>query len=599
MIKSVNQIRLELAEIQANHKQLNSFFWGDFLRAYKENRLNYPLMGAFYPTSTLLRNQTQLQLRIYIADKLYKDWSNLNDIESDTLQTCRDIYNIMNNSTRWQATGRVQSCSVTKFINRGGDEVAGHEMTMNFLIRARDGVCGLPMGSYDFDQVTGSLCSPVQIYEDGILIDTIPSGGIYNVVCSPATQVIEDSLGNQLYSNSIPSGATETQVIQDSSVTVNSLPFADILAEGSLDIAVVDTFDNPVGSQVLAKYVIDNAEININSVNIYNALAEETVNLTVNLDGSPSGSFGSPGVWNVTSAPCADTTLEVNGTIEGTVVAGSTVDIQLSDSGGVVTPISVTQVGNDLQIVLPTSGTPIDSDAQAFLTATGLSSDTDILAVNTFVTKAKAQGIWNDLDKIYPFIGGTATSHRYNLKNALADGTFFGGVTHNANGVTFNGSTGYFDTGWATNAGNVYNRHFSQYITSQSMSTAWAGSYDGTNLFGLRTDQARTLDFVGLNSLYVTPPTYLTRSAIMCSNVESSTVGKIYTDGSLAFTNTGAINAGPVTNTVYVGALNFNGTASFFHNPNVRFATTGNKLTASQQAILNTLAREFNAILGR
>ena len=51
--------------------------------------------------------------------------------------------------------------------------------------------------------------------------------------------------------------------------------------------------------------------------------------------------------------PILDTTLEVNGTIEGLVVAQSTVDIQLSDSGGVVTPTSVTQVGNDFQIVLP------------------------------------------------------------------------------------------------------------------------------------------------------------------------------------------------------------------------------------------------------
>jgi hypothetical protein len=254
-------------------------------------------------------------------------------------------------------------------------------------------------------------------------------------------------------------------------------------------------------------------------------------------------------------------------------------------------------VGNDVQIVL--ADAPIDTDAQAFLTATGIVDATQIDAVNTFVTLAKAQGIWNDLDKIYPFVGGTATAHRYNLKNALMDGTFFGGVTHNANGVTFNGTTGYFNTGWATNAGNLYNRHFAQYITAQSMSTAWAGSYDGTNLFGLRTDQARTLDFVGLNSLYSTPPTMLTRSAIMCSNIDSSTVGKIYSDGSLVYTNAGAINASPTTNTVYVGALNFNGTASFFHDPNVRFVTTGNKLDASKQAILNNLARYFNAILGR
>lgn len=340
MIKSVNQIRLELAEIQANHKQLNSFFWGDFLRAYKENRLNYPLMGAFYPTSTLLRNQTQLQLRIYIADKLYKDWSNLNDIESDTLQTCRDIYNTMNNSTRWQTIGRVQSCSVTKFINRGGDEVAGHEMTMNFLIRDRDGVCGLPMGSYDFDQVTGSLCSPVQIYEDGILIDTIPSGGIYNVVGSPATQVIEDSLGNQLYSNSIPSGATETQVIQDSTYTVEYIngtliESGSILAEGSVvvqvpnpivcadatvnvngsifdtvasggtsNVPVVNEGTNPAGTITGGEVVIANSDVFINTIQVGDIPAEDNLSIAVTLDGTPSGTWNAgTQTWEVVGVP--------------------------------------------------------------------------------------------------------------------------------------------------------------------------------------------------------------------------------------------------------------------------------------------------------
>lgn len=327
MIKSVNQIRLELAEIQANHKQLNSFFWGDFLRAYKENRLNYPLMGAFYPTSTLLRNQTQLQLRIYIADKLYKDWSNLNDIESDTLQTCRDIYNTMNNSTRWQTIGRVQSCSVTKFINRGGDEVAGHEMTMNFLIRDRDGVCGLPMDGYDFDQITGALCSPVQIYENGLLVATVASGGIYSYDKEDSTYSITDTDGNVLYSGSISSGGTLTQPISDSTAILKdtagtTISTTSILAEGSKDITAPD-----------ATYLVEY----VNGTDIQ------------------SGSIVSGGsvvvqVTNPITPP--DTSLEVNGVSEGSVVAGSTVDVQLSDSGGVVVPDSVTLVGTDLQIVL-------------------------------------------------------------------------------------------------------------------------------------------------------------------------------------------------------------------------------------------------------
>jgi hypothetical protein len=54
-----------------------------------------------------------------------------------------------------------------------------------------------------------------------------------------------------------------------------------------------------------------------------------------------------------TSAACPDTSIEVNGVAEGSVVAGSSVDIQLSDSLGVVTPLSVTQTGNDFAVLLP------------------------------------------------------------------------------------------------------------------------------------------------------------------------------------------------------------------------------------------------------
>lgn len=324
---------------------------------------------------------------------------------------------------------------------------------------------------------------------------------------------------------------------------------------------------------------------------------------TLNINKTGGGTISSQSVPSGATAnySVADNAITVNSANGFTIDATAPLDIVLTDGTSSVTPVSVTPNAglNKVDIVLPASGTPIDADAQAFLTATGLSGVNEILAVNTFVTEAKAQGIWNDLDKIYPFIGGTSTTHRYNLKNALADGTFFGGVTHNSNGVTFNGTTGYFNTGWATNAGNLYNRHFSQYVVTQNSSTAWAGSYDGTNLFGLRTDQARILDFVGLNSLYSISPIYLTRASMMCANIDSSTVGKVYSNGLLVFTNTGAINASPTTNTVYVGALNFNGTASFFHDSNVRFVTTGNKLDASKQAILNNLARYFNAILGR
>jgi hypothetical protein len=271
----------------------------------------------------------------------------------------------------------------------------------------------------------------------------------------------------------------------------------------------------------------------------------------------------------------------------------------------VVTPDSVTIVGNDVQIVLPTSGTPIDTDAQAFLTATGIVDATQINAVNTFVTLAKAQGIWNDLDKIYPFVGGTATTHRYNLKNALMDGTFFGGVTHNVNGVTFNGTTGYFDTGWATNAGNVHNRHFSQYIKSQTTNGGWAGSFDGTNVFGMRLNNStgntlcNGLSFMGFNNLEsISPVLSIIPSSVNCVSIDSSTQGKFYSNGLLIRSNVVSIGSTPTTGTVYCGALN-QGLPTFFNGYNLMFSTVGAKLDASKQLVLNNLVRQFNATIGR
>jgi hypothetical protein len=244
MLKSVNQIRLELSQIQQSHLQLNSFFWGDFLRAYKENtELNYPLMGGFYPNANLLNNQTQLQLTIFVCDKMYKDWSNLNDVESDTLQICRDVYNVINSSTRWQKIGRVQSCSVSKFIERGGDEVAGHTMTFQLLLRDKSGVCDLPMPGYDFDQVIGIDCSPVQVFKDGILVATIPSGGVYEYVSDTYSYSIINSVGGTLYSGTL--NEDFTQIIGDATATLkdslgNVLSVTEILAEGVADIEAPD-----------------------------------------------------------------------------------------------------------------------------------------------------------------------------------------------------------------------------------------------------------------------------------------------------------------------------------------------------------------------
>ena len=89
-------------------------------------------------------------------------------------------------------------------------------------------------------------------------------------------------------------------------------------------------------------------------------------------------------------------------------------------------------------------GGGFDPDAQAFITAAGITDTTQKNAINTLVLDLKAYAIWPKFIAIYPYVGGTATTHKFNLVDPLDDNAAFritwnGGVTHNANGITGNG----------------------------------------------------------------------------------------------------------------------------------------------------------------
>lgn len=97
------------------------------------------------------------------------------------------------------------------------------------------------------------------------------------------------------------------------------------------------------------------------------------------------------------------------------------------------------------------SGGGLDPDAVAFLAAAGITDLTITAAINALVIQLKTFGVWNKIFAIYPFVGGTATTHKFNLKNpqdldAAFRLIFSGGITHNASGLTGNGVNGSYNT---------------------------------------------------------------------------------------------------------------------------------------------------------
>lgn len=93
----------------------------------------------------------------------------------------------------------------------------------------------------------------------------------------------------------------------------------------------------------------------------------------------------------------------------------------------------------------------LDPAAAAFLAAAGITDTTITNAINRLVKNYKGQGnlnasvdLWTGSLAIYPFVGGTATTNKFNLKDprdldAAFRLGFNGGWTHNANGITGNG----------------------------------------------------------------------------------------------------------------------------------------------------------------
>lgn len=98
-----------------------------------------------------------------------------------------------------------------------------------------------------------------------------------------------------------------------------------------------------------------------------------------------------------------------------------------------------------------------DSDAAAFFTGAGITDAGEKDAWNTFVQGRKGfggSGYYSKFYVIHPYIGGDSTKHSYNAINtATAQLSYSGGLTHNSNGMTGNGTDGYatFTFSQATN----------------------------------------------------------------------------------------------------------------------------------------------------
>lgn len=248
-----------------------------------------------------------------------------------------------------------------------------------------------------------------------------------------------------------------------------------------------------------------------------------------------------------------------------------------------------------------------DANVTAFLTATGITDTTITSALEELVLDLKSYSIWDKMKAIYPFVGGTATTHKFNLVNSADTDAAFrlafsGGWTHSSTGALPNGTNGYANTFLTPSVKLIQNStHISTYTRSNTTSIgADIGSsnltfanglyilprFTDNYLYGRFNDNSSIIAFQNLNA-----------TGYYIGSRSSVNVTRLFKNNVLAKNDTTS-SSGLSTFPISIGAGNIAGTQQY-SNRQTAFATIGDGLTDEDSANLYYSVQKFQTTLGR
>jgi len=247
--------------------------------------------------------------------------------------------------------------------------------------------------------------------------------------------------------------------------------------------------------------------------------------------------------------------------------------------------------------------TVYDADAQAFITAAVITVLVQMTAINELTIGLKADSLWTSMSALYPFVGGTATQHKYNLKNPLDTNAAFrlvfnGGWTHSSTGATPNGTNAYADTYYNpfNNLTNINSNHISFYSrTNASTTSIEMGGGVGAVLVDLELkysaisynwNMASNFSHTNANSLGMYVNTRTGANAFKLIKNSATILG----------TGTGAAGATKPNITYYIGKRNYD---NLWSTKECAFASIGDGLSDADVSNFYTAVQTFQTTLGR
>lgn len=258
----------------------------------------------------------------------------------------------------------------------------------------------------------------------------------------------------------------------------------------------------------------------------------------------------------------------------------------------------------------------INTDANAFITAASITDTTQKSAINTLVTDLKTASIWNKMKAIYPFVGGTASQHKFNLKDprdldVAYRLVFNGGWTHDFGGVLPNGANAYANSCLTPSSSfntTTFN-HLSYYSRTNDDPSNYPfeiGSYSiGAN--GLRVRRTGNqgvfyADYPSGVSYGDASSSSITSGLGLFIGSQTGTNIKMYRNATVIASNTTATSSpSQSTYPIYLGTLNGSDvlTANRWSAKKCGFASIGDGLTDTEVSAFYTAVQKFNTTLSR
>jgi hypothetical protein len=244
----------------------------------------------------------------------------------------------------------------------------------------------------------------------------------------------------------------------------------------------------------------------------------------------------------------------------------------------------------------------LDPDAVAFLTAAGITDSTIEGAINTLVVDMKDAGIWTKMKAVYPFVGSTASTHKWNLINPLDTDAAFrlvfnGGWTHSSTGALPNGTNAYANTYLNVNSILNSNSHaFNFYLNSDN-----DGTVRGT--LGANVTSNNTLDSYNFSSgVYyrsgsvgnIGAPLNNGKGFFGLTRRNSSSFDMLKQDGTYVLANVPTYTS--INKEIWIGRIN---ASSSYSIQSQAYLSISDGLTRAEMTSLRTAVETFQTTLSR